>query len=263
RWSARLRAWRRPGRPGVLRRDLLILRQPGAGSLQATHGPSGLLLRLLPPGQARLTFALTEPRSSVVAQAHAPAPLTSSERPEPTGAFTIPGAWRRPPGLDSEHLPVPEPLAVPAVPDGHPARPLDLPRPVAADECRVLVQAERREVARCLEHEHRREWLRKRVVVGDHRGARNEIQASSPAERPGKLLQPEVEVSRREGHRAGRATDECRPAFVRREDRGPDPRPEQRLREVPGLPAGQVDEVRLADRLGRGVVIGVEAIADE
>ena len=32
--------------------DLLILRQPGAGSVQAAHGPPGLLLRLLPTGQA-------------------------------------------------------------------------------------------------------------------------------------------------------------------------------------------------------------------
>ena len=30
--------------PGVLRGDLLVLRQPGAGPVQAAHGPPGLLL---------------------------------------------------------------------------------------------------------------------------------------------------------------------------------------------------------------------------
>ena len=34
--------------------DLLVLRQPGPGAVQAAHGPPGLLLRLLPDGQARL-----------------------------------------------------------------------------------------------------------------------------------------------------------------------------------------------------------------
>ena len=34
----------------VLRRHLLVLRQPGPGPVQAAHGPPGLLLRLLPDG---------------------------------------------------------------------------------------------------------------------------------------------------------------------------------------------------------------------
>jgi hypothetical protein len=53
----RLRARRRACRPGVLRGRLLIVRKPGAGSVQAAHGSPGLLLRLLPAGQARLTLA--------------------------------------------------------------------------------------------------------------------------------------------------------------------------------------------------------------
>ena len=41
-------------RPRVLRGHLLVLRQPGPGAVQAAHGPPGLLLGLLPDGQAGL-----------------------------------------------------------------------------------------------------------------------------------------------------------------------------------------------------------------
>ena len=52
RWPARLRARRRPRQPRVLRGHLLVLRQPGAGPVQAAHGPPGLLLGLLPDASA-------------------------------------------------------------------------------------------------------------------------------------------------------------------------------------------------------------------
>src|SRR6185295_8385794 len=55
RWAARLRARRRSRGTGVLRGHLFILRQPGAGSVQAAHGPAGLLLGLFPTGEAGLT----------------------------------------------------------------------------------------------------------------------------------------------------------------------------------------------------------------
>src|SRR3954470_12633449 len=42
--AAWLRARRRPPEPRVFRRPLLVLWQPGAGAVQAAHGPAGLLL---------------------------------------------------------------------------------------------------------------------------------------------------------------------------------------------------------------------------
>ena len=51
---ARLRARRPPG-ARVLRRAVLLLRQPGPGPVQAAHGPAGLLLGLLPSQQRRLS----------------------------------------------------------------------------------------------------------------------------------------------------------------------------------------------------------------
>src|SRR5262249_33561089 len=92
RWAAGLRARRRSGGTRVLRGDLLVLRQPGPGSVQAAHGPAGLLLGLLPPGQAGLRSA--DHQRSARSRDPRPTPR-SPERPgTPTGAFEIP-----PPGL--------------------------------------------------------------------------------------------------------------------------------------------------------------------
>jgi hypothetical protein len=52
--AARLRARRRPRRSGVLRGHLLIVRKSSASPVQATHGPTRVLLRLLPAGETRL-----------------------------------------------------------------------------------------------------------------------------------------------------------------------------------------------------------------
>ena len=61
RWPARLRARGRPPRSRVLRGRVLLVRQPGAGPLQASHGPPGVLLGLLPDGSPGLTV---RPRST-------------------------------------------------------------------------------------------------------------------------------------------------------------------------------------------------------
>ena len=58
---ARLRARRSAG-PRVLRGPLLVVRQPGPGPVQATDGPAGLLLRLLPLPLGGLTPTHGRPR---------------------------------------------------------------------------------------------------------------------------------------------------------------------------------------------------------
>ena len=57
---ARLRA-RRATDPRVLRRPVLVVRQPGPGAVQAAHGPAGLLLGLLPDPLGQLTAASPAP----------------------------------------------------------------------------------------------------------------------------------------------------------------------------------------------------------
>ena len=69
-------------RPRVLRRRLLVVRQPGAGAVPAAHGPPGLLLRLLPDRPPGLTVAAGRHRRH-------------ERRPGP----------RARPSLDPEHLP--------------------------------------------------------------------------------------------------------------------------------------------------------------
>ena len=64
-WPARLRADRGPRPQGVLRGGLHVVRQPGAGAVQAAHGQAGLLLRLLPPDQAATDGAPARPRRAV------------------------------------------------------------------------------------------------------------------------------------------------------------------------------------------------------
>src|SRR5204863_5007771 len=93
-----------------------------------------------------------------------PAPDRSSA-PVKAGAFAIPGLAGP---SDPEHLAAPESFAVPAAPDRDPAGPLDLPRSIPADRCRLLVDAERRHPARRLENDRRGERLGPEVVVRDH-----------------------------------------------------------------------------------------------
>ena len=128
--AARLRARRRPRRPRVLRGDLLLVRQPGAGAVQPAHGPTGLLLRLLPDRPARLTAN---------------------------------------PGLEPEDLAGAEPLAPASVPDRHARGPVDLPTAVATDDRGVLVDPETTEPRGAWRTINADERLRPRVVVRDHR----------------------------------------------------------------------------------------------
>jgi hypothetical protein len=74
---ARIRAEHRPAGTRVLRRRLLVLRQPGPGSVQAAHGSPGLLLGLLQAGEAGLTGS------------HSLAPRRAPRTPR-AGAFSIP-----------------------------------------------------------------------------------------------------------------------------------------------------------------------------
>ena len=66
---ARLRAKHRPPGTRVLRGRVLVVRQPGPGPVQAAHGSSGLLLGLLPAGEAGLT-----PRTPAATPVSAPDP---------------------------------------------------------------------------------------------------------------------------------------------------------------------------------------------
>ena len=111
--------------------DLLVLRQPGAGAVQAADGPPGLLLRLLPDGPARLTRRQRQ---------------TPSSTAPPMGADRL---------ADPERLPGAVAIAPAAAPDRDPRPAVDLPRPVAADERRLLVDPEHQRPARRLERDER------------------------------------------------------------------------------------------------------------
>ena len=64
-------------------------------------------------------------------------------------------------------------------------------------------------------------------------------------------------------HRSGRTARQHGASFVGRQQGGPDGRPFHRATQVSGLPAREVDQVRLAERLRRRGIIRVGAITDE
>ena len=146
---ARLRARRRPPDPRVLRGHLLVVRQPGPGAVQAAHGPAGLLLRLLPDGQARLS------RPRVACRVRRPQAASEPER--------VAG---------------PIALAMAAAPDRDP-RPRRGPATRRPGRRRAVSSSmpEDDRAARRLERDQRRQRLRPRVVVGHDRRARRRTRA--------------------------------------------------------------------------------------
>ena len=73
----------------VLRGDLHLLRQPGAGAVQAAHGQARLLQRLLPADPPRLTA----PARLVLAGRHTDRRI---DAPGPPGGIRLSGACRAP-----------------------------------------------------------------------------------------------------------------------------------------------------------------------
>ena len=78
---ARLRAHRGAVAARVLRRDLHLVRQPGAGAVQAAHGQAGLLLGLLPRDQAGLGSAARRAAAVGGSAAAGPSPVASAPCP--------------------------------------------------------------------------------------------------------------------------------------------------------------------------------------
>ena len=166
--TARLRAGRRPARPRVLRGDLLVVRQPGPGAVQAADGP------------ARSTAPTASGRSS---------------RTDP------PASAGRPAGARPSE---PERLAARKRSRWRPRQTVTRRGRGPATRRR----GRRRAVSSSMPSttEPRGAWraraptgLRPRVVVGDDRGARRRTRARPPAQRPGATRTPEVEVRGRPG----------------------------------------------------------------
>ena len=107
------------------------------------------------------------------------------------------------------------------------------------------------EPARRLQRDERAERLGPGVVVRHDRRRRGEAQPGAPAQRPRQEPGPELERMAGQDHRPGRATGQHRAAVVGSGRAAPTAAPARDRAGGPGLAAGQVDEVRLADRLGR------------
>ena len=150
-WPARLRAHRRPRTSRVLRGDLHVVRQPGAGAVQAAHGQAGLLLGLLPGDQARLIGARPlAARFPSATDTRDPVRRVRARRSAGASAYRpdrrfVP-AWRarngRRANLEPERVAFAEALAATATPDGHAAGAVDLPGAMATHDRRLLVDPE-------------------------------------------------------------------------------------------------------------------------
>jgi len=102
-----------------------------------------------------------------IAQARARADLLAARRPIGSGICL--SLIRSPGGAsDPECLALSEALPAPATPDRDPPTTLDLPRAVAADGRRLLVDAQDRIATRRLERDQGDQRLRPRVVVRQH-----------------------------------------------------------------------------------------------
>src|SRR6185436_9465818 len=106
-------------------------------------------------------------------------------------------------------------LAPPAVPDGHARPAMDLPRPVAPDEGRLLVDAEHARATGRLQRDERGHRLRPEVVMRDDRRAGHEPEPRPPAHGPGQKPDAEVEGVAGEDHRPGRAAGKHGASLVR------------------------------------------------
>ena len=267
---ARLRAQRRPAPREYFAAICTLVRQPGAGAVQAAHGQAGLLLGLLPRDQARLTL---DRRHGRAADRGSRSPV----RPPGALAARSPASGRGYPERGDGSAIAPHDgtrsaagTARPAPPDRHagrapwtcqaPLRPTtavssSMPsttapaRRLERDAARRAAPARRRSAAA----PRRRSTSDEPLRPADREGQRR----SGPSARPG---------SPSSGRRSPSRPPSSRRSSRRARGRSRAPRraviPEH-VEQVAGMPAREVDEVRLADRLDRGAVVALRDGADE
>ena len=209
--SAGLRAHRRPRPERVLRRGLHVVRQPGAGAVQAAHGQARLLLGLLPPGQARLSRA-------GAGRCLRPSARLQAPRHSPVNGRRIAGRGTQ--ASEPERVALAEALPVAPAPDGDAPRPWTCHAPLRPTTAVSSSIPRTTEPLGRLERHHRRERLRPRVVVGQHRDPVDEGEPGPPADREGQRhpdlgQEPEVHRPAHDRHRARGAPDDDRAACVR------------------------------------------------